>query len=435
MIGKIGKINAAIIIVVACRVTAFAQQSGSWYYCDASKAYYPYVKDCAVSWRAVVPDDYATYPQRLHDWLAPYKKYPAEAKGQSGRVVVGFSIMHDGTVRDAHIMQSSGSSILDQAALKMLHDASSASLAPSPPPSYQRDPVPFNIPVTYVPPASTASDDRKGPSSQAAASPSSDMPKFCKLGFGLSTSGLTVDQRRKCYAVAHEAMHDQVSDADRAAEEAAARLPTPPAYCTPGYGLRGLTTEQRRICEATLIPVIEHCKDGSAGSPGACEEVERERKACGYSVLDLPKHPEAKQCVEAADIPGCSTPPCQYPTDDPYIKETMKAKIREYVRQRDLLMENIKQLFFAVGCQAISNLMASTIVGAMDGIPLQFASDGQFVSLGTEGMMLGDNGFISLEQGSVRDGIAMAKTEGCGWWHAHPEAVNQLRQMSLLSAP
>jgi hypothetical protein len=29
------------------------QQAGTWYYCDAANAYYPYVKQCAGGWRAV----------------------------------------------------------------------------------------------------------------------------------------------------------------------------------------------------------------------------------------------------------------------------------------------------------------------------------------------------------------------------------------------
>ena len=31
------------------------QPSGYWYYCPASKAYYPYVKDCSASWQRVAP--------------------------------------------------------------------------------------------------------------------------------------------------------------------------------------------------------------------------------------------------------------------------------------------------------------------------------------------------------------------------------------------
>jgi hypothetical protein len=32
-----------------------APQTSYWYYCDASRAYYPYVKDCPGGWRAVAP--------------------------------------------------------------------------------------------------------------------------------------------------------------------------------------------------------------------------------------------------------------------------------------------------------------------------------------------------------------------------------------------
>lgn len=35
-----------------------APSSGSWYYCDAAHAYYPYVSTCAAPWRAVVPYAY-----------------------------------------------------------------------------------------------------------------------------------------------------------------------------------------------------------------------------------------------------------------------------------------------------------------------------------------------------------------------------------------
>jgi hypothetical protein len=30
-------------------------QSGYWYYCEPSRAYYPYVKECASAWKAVPP--------------------------------------------------------------------------------------------------------------------------------------------------------------------------------------------------------------------------------------------------------------------------------------------------------------------------------------------------------------------------------------------
>jgi hypothetical protein len=31
------------------------QMQGSWYYCAASRAYYPYVQDCASGWQRVAP--------------------------------------------------------------------------------------------------------------------------------------------------------------------------------------------------------------------------------------------------------------------------------------------------------------------------------------------------------------------------------------------
>ena len=31
------------------------QTQGSWYYCPASRAYYPYVRDCASGWQQVAP--------------------------------------------------------------------------------------------------------------------------------------------------------------------------------------------------------------------------------------------------------------------------------------------------------------------------------------------------------------------------------------------
>ncbi|MDB5831948.1 MAG: hypothetical protein JWR14_1778 [Caballeronia sp.] len=34
---------------------ASGQQGGSWYYCEASKSYYPYVKECPAGWRPVAP--------------------------------------------------------------------------------------------------------------------------------------------------------------------------------------------------------------------------------------------------------------------------------------------------------------------------------------------------------------------------------------------
>jgi hypothetical protein len=37
------------------RDQAQAPQAGYWYYCETSRGYYPYVKDCPSGWKAVPP--------------------------------------------------------------------------------------------------------------------------------------------------------------------------------------------------------------------------------------------------------------------------------------------------------------------------------------------------------------------------------------------
>jgi periplasmic protein TonB len=66
------------------------------------------------------------YLDRLRRWLNRYKHYPEAAKKakQQGHLVVHFTILRDGTVIDPRIEQSSGFPLLDEAALKMLRDAS-----------------------------------------------------------------------------------------------------------------------------------------------------------------------------------------------------------------------------------------------------------------------------------------------------------------------
>jgi periplasmic protein TonB len=71
------------------------------------------------------------YLERLRRWLKHYQHYPEAAKkaDQEGHVLVSFTILPDGRVVDPRIKQSSGFPLLDEAALKMLHDGS-----PVPPP-------------------------------------------------------------------------------------------------------------------------------------------------------------------------------------------------------------------------------------------------------------------------------------------------------------
>jgi hypothetical protein len=48
-------------VVVQQQPTAYVErsdqplQAGYWYYCETSRGYYPYVKECASAWKAVPP--------------------------------------------------------------------------------------------------------------------------------------------------------------------------------------------------------------------------------------------------------------------------------------------------------------------------------------------------------------------------------------------
>jgi periplasmic protein TonB len=63
--------------------------------------------------------------------VEPWVRYPylARWKGQYGRVLVGFILRTDGSIRDVRVLSGSGSALLDEAALQAVMDA-----APFPPP-------------------------------------------------------------------------------------------------------------------------------------------------------------------------------------------------------------------------------------------------------------------------------------------------------------
>jgi protein TonB len=58
-------------------------------------------------------------------WLASRKSYPEEARrrGEEGRVAVRFTVDRSGRVVDAAIVSASGSTLLDEATLGLLHEA------------------------------------------------------------------------------------------------------------------------------------------------------------------------------------------------------------------------------------------------------------------------------------------------------------------------
>jgi protein TonB len=88
------------------------------------------------------------YLDRLRRWINQYKHYPKEAldRKDEGHVVVRFMITRDGTVLDPMIEQSSGSALLDTAAVQMLRDASPV---PPLPPVYRADRATIALPIEY----------------------------------------------------------------------------------------------------------------------------------------------------------------------------------------------------------------------------------------------------------------------------------------------
>jgi protein TonB len=88
------------------------------------------------------------YLDRLRRWLNGYKQYPdaAQQRKEEGELVVSFTILHDGTVVDPRIERSSGFPLLDEAALKMLRDASPV---PPLPATYRAERVGIDLPVDF----------------------------------------------------------------------------------------------------------------------------------------------------------------------------------------------------------------------------------------------------------------------------------------------
>ena len=64
------------------------------------------------------------YFQAVNVRLAKYSVYPPGVSGQYGNVGVTITSARDGTVQLATLSQSSGYPVLDQAAVKAVHDAS-----------------------------------------------------------------------------------------------------------------------------------------------------------------------------------------------------------------------------------------------------------------------------------------------------------------------
>ena len=68
------------------------------------------------------------WQQLLQAQLERFKRYPRRARGAHGKVTVAFTVGRNGSVVSSHIIQGSGSAILDEEALALIKRAQ-----PSPP--------------------------------------------------------------------------------------------------------------------------------------------------------------------------------------------------------------------------------------------------------------------------------------------------------------
>jgi protein TonB len=74
-----------------------------------------------------------TYLSELRNFIERHKSYPPQARtlGHEGQAEIRFSILSDGTLASIELMKSSGSSILDQAALSLLQRVQKLSPIPA----------------------------------------------------------------------------------------------------------------------------------------------------------------------------------------------------------------------------------------------------------------------------------------------------------------
>ena len=77
-----------------------------------------------------------------------HQQYPADAPLQGGIVKIKFEIDRTGNIKSAVVETSSGSDVLDNAALEQLR---SASPLPTPPTSVTGDEISLNIPIRFAP--------------------------------------------------------------------------------------------------------------------------------------------------------------------------------------------------------------------------------------------------------------------------------------------
>ena len=88
----------------------------------------------------------ANWKSRLVAQIERHKSFPAEARGEHGTVQVAFSVDRQGGVHHAHVLRSSGLSLLDRDALAWL---ARAQPLPAPPPEVAGALIPIAVPLRY----------------------------------------------------------------------------------------------------------------------------------------------------------------------------------------------------------------------------------------------------------------------------------------------
>ncbi len=78
--------------------------------------------------------------------LERHKRYPASARGEQGVAELAFSVDRAGGVHDARVVRSSGSALLDRAAVELVLGAAPL---PPPPPEIAGARIPIVVPVRY----------------------------------------------------------------------------------------------------------------------------------------------------------------------------------------------------------------------------------------------------------------------------------------------
>jgi periplasmic protein TonB len=100
------------------------------------------------------------YERKLTGILAHNKRYPPEAvsRGEHGTVIVSFTLDREGQLIDSQVKQTSGSAILDQAAIELVKRSQPFPPLPS---DYSGARIQLRLPVTFKLPIPTVTNERQ----------------------------------------------------------------------------------------------------------------------------------------------------------------------------------------------------------------------------------------------------------------------------------